>query len=137
VDGPPKSEPGPKKVHPRIESDAIYRIWRGDDNKLKLDRAPIVRQGGGTITYKLPSGRTIEKRTKQLIEDGCGATIEEAVAGFMRYYEQQTAGATERLQRAAEHYSYCSDQLADAKHRIEEMLREVELGARTESDEAT
>ena len=126
VTEPPPREPGPKKVHPRIESDKIFRIFLDDDGKCRLVESVIVKQGGGKITYRLGSGREIEKRTKDALDDGCGGTVEEAIEGYLRQYKEQVAEATTRLQRAAQHFAYTEDNLMDAKHRIEAMRKETE-----------
>jgi hypothetical protein len=129
VEGPPTREPAPKKVHPRIESDKIYRIFLEDDGKCRLVEFPVIKQSGGMITYLLPNGRESEKKTKQLIEEGAGGTVEEAITGYLCHYKEQVAEATERLRRAAHHFVYCDDNLTDAKHKIEAMLKEYEAGA--------
>jgi hypothetical protein len=123
LDGPPPRDPKEKVIHPRIESDTVYRVFH-EDNKCRVAKGAIVKQGGGKITYRLGSGREIEKRTKQLLEEGGAGTPEEAAAAYLREYEKQRDEATERLQRAAESYSYRADQLAEAKARVEEMLKE-------------
>lgn len=122
VSGPPPREPNQKKIHPRIESDKLYRVFQ-EDGKCKLAEADIIKQGGGKITYRLPNKREIEKRTKDLIDEGCGGTVDEAVAGYLRDYEAQLANGAERLHRAAESYAYYTDNLTEAKHRIEAMLQ--------------
>jgi hypothetical protein len=125
VTEPPVSIPGPKKVHPRIESDKIFRIYQEDDGKCKLLEFPIIKQGGGKLTYSLPNGRIIERPTKQLIEEGVAGTVDAAVDGFLRHHHEQVAEATTRLQRAAQHFAYAEDNLTDAKHRIEAMRKEI------------
>jgi hypothetical protein len=122
VDGPPPPDPSkPKKVHPRIESDKLYRIFQ-EEGGCKLAEATIIKQGGGKLTYRLPNGREIEKRTKDILEEGGGGTVDEAVAGYLRHYEEQLAAGAERLHRAAESYAYYSENLTEAKHKIEAML---------------
>jgi len=125
VDGPPPRDPTVKKIHPRIESDTIYRIFH-EDNVCKVVKCPIIKQGGGKITYRLKQGqgREVTRPTKQLLEEGCGGTLDEAVEGYLQEYKKSVVDATERLTRAADNYSYNSDRLIEAKHRIEEMLKE-------------
>jgi hypothetical protein len=125
IDGPPPPDASkPKKVHPRIESDKLYRIFQ-EEGKCKLAEANIIKQGGGKITYKLPTGREIEKRTKDILEEGGGGTVDEAVAGYLRHYQEQLAAGADRLHRAAESYAYYKDNLSDAEHKIEDMLKEL------------
>jgi hypothetical protein len=123
VDGPPPpDESKPKKVHPRIESDKLYRIFQ-EEGKCQLAEADIIKQGGGKITYRLSKGREIEKRTKDILEEGGGGTVDEAVAGYLRHYKEQLAAGAVRLQQAAESYAYYKDNLTEAEHRIEEMIK--------------
>lgn len=125
VDKPPEVPSTTKKVHPRIESDTIYRVLLDDDGKCKMLAFPIVKQGGGSIIYRLTNGREVDRRTKQLIEDGVGGTVEEAVAGYLKSYEGLVAEANERLRCAAHHFTYADDNLVEARQRIEVMLKEL------------
>jgi hypothetical protein len=124
VDGPPPRDPAKKVMHPRIESDCVYRVFRDEDGKYKFAEGKIVKQGGGKITYKLGSGREIEKRTRTFIEEGGAGSREEAAAAYLREFEERRNSATERLQRAAQSFAYADDQFTEAKNHIEEMLSE-------------
>jgi hypothetical protein len=125
VDGPPARDPAPKKVHPRIESDRLWRVYQDDDGTLKPIGCVILKQGGGKITYQMPNGRENEKRTKDLIEDGAAGTLEGAAAAYLRSYEERVAEAVLRLTRAADNYSDANDTLREQQHKIEAMFKEL------------
>ena len=130
VDEPPPREPAPRVEHPRIESDTVCKVIHDEEDfkRLLLIEFPIVKQKGGKITYRLHNGHEIEKRTKDAIADGWGGNAEEAIAGYLRHYEEEVAEATGRLQRAASHYDYTNDNLIEAKNRIEVMRKEITPG---------
>jgi hypothetical protein len=125
VDGPPPRVPGSKRVHPRIESAHIVRIFIDDDLTYRFAEHPILKQGGGKITYQTPAGHERERRTKDLILDGYAGDRDGAVAAFLQIYEEQVAEARGRLERAAHHFVYTDDRLAEAKQKIEILLREL------------
>jgi hypothetical protein len=121
---PPPRDPAPKKVHPRIESDRLYRVWVDDDGRSRLLESASVKQGGGKITYRLANGLERDRPIKEVIAEGWAGTPEEAVAAFLRPYEEEVAAADERLRRAASHFAYTDERLDEARNRIKAMREE-------------
>jgi hypothetical protein len=121
---PPATQVHKKKVHPRIESDTLYRYTFRDNSKFELLKFPITKQVNGVTVYKLENGREVDRRTKHLIDEGCAGTVEGAKEAYLKYYKEQREEALERLKRAADHYAYANDNLTEAKQRIEALDKE-------------